>query len=233
MRALDRTINLPGPSDRTFIVGRSGSGKTVGALFQLALSDFDERPWIVVDFKKDSGIGKIPGAQKIALDVKLEKLEPGIYIVRPELWQSNEVENLLLRVWETEDIGLFIDEGYMLNNSTAFRSILTQGRSKKISVFFLSQRPSFIDRFVISEATFIQVFDLIDKNDKKRVGEFVPYDFVNEPDLPPFNSIWFDVNVKRLTKLAPVPKLGDIYAIFRQRMPEEQLEREVRQRRTL
>lgn len=213
-------MRLPQPGQRALIVGRTGSGKTQAALFLLSLMDYDERPWIVLDYKGESNIAQIPGAEVINLRADLWKLEPGIYIIRPQLFEAEAVEKLLWDVWQCKNIGLFIDEGYMLpDRSDAFRAILTQGRSKKISVILLTQRPVAIDRFAISESDYFQIFHLNDKQDRKRVQEYVPYDFDREAKLEPYHSIWYDVAADRLQRLAPVPELGDILTIFRSRLP--------------
>lgn len=212
-------MRLPQPGQRALIVGRTGSGKTQAALFLLSLMDYDERPWVILDYKGEGNIAQIPGAQVIPLRADLWKLEPGIYIVRPQLFEAALVEKFLWDIWKRENIGLFVDEGYMLpERSDAFRAILTQGRSKKISVILLTQRPVEIDRFAISEADYFQIFHLNDKQDRKRVAEYVPYDFEKEAKLEAFNSIWYDVPQDRLQRLAPVPELGDILTIFRSRL---------------
>lgn len=218
---MDKVIRLPQSGQRTLIVGRTGSGKTYAALFLLSLMDFDEKPWIILDYKGESNIAQIPGAEIIPLTENVFSLEPGIYIIKPQLFQEGAVEKLLWNIWGRENIGLFIDEGYMIpKSSDAFRAILTQGRSKNISVILLTQRPVEIDRFAISEADFFQIFHLNDKKDRARVMEYVPYHFEKEEKLQKYHSLWYDVGEDKLEKLAPVPELGEILTIFKHRMPE-------------
>ena len=212
-------IDVPYPGSRTLIAGQTGSGKTIAGIFLLSLQDWPFKPWIVIDFKGDENIATIPGAQVVPLGVKLNDLEPGVYIIRPMIWQRDEVENLLWRIWQNENIGLYIDEGYMIDkNSEAFQAILTQGRSKKITVITLTQRPVEISRFAFSESSYFQIFDLIDQRDWKTVSQFAPVNPKGE-HLERFHSLWYDVANKRLIRLAPVPQIGDINRIFEQRLP--------------
>lgn len=225
-------LRLPGPQSRTLIVGRTGSGKTVAALWQLSERDYappegieynglNARPWIIIDYKRDENIAKIDGAQYISLTDPLPT-KPGIYILQPMPDQDELVEDFFWRVWAKGNIGLYIDEGYILPKSgktSAFTSILTQGRSKNIPIIILSQRPVWLNRFAISEADFYQVFHLNDERDRKTIGGFIPGGV--EDRLKEYHSIWYDVgrNVRR--ELAPSPDLKHIHNTFRYRLAED------------
>ena len=210
-------VTLPGAGKRVTIIGRTGSGKTLAALFQLSLQDWTIRPWIIFDFKGDEYIARIPGAKIISVTSPVPS-EPGIYIVRPLPHQTDEVEAFLWKVWEVENVGLWIDEGYMVNKSNAMRSIFTQGRSKKISVVFATQRPVWVDKFAISEADFYQIFALNDKADRDVVKRFIP-EWVNlDEKLPKYHSWWVDVAEDEATELQPVPSPEKIIDIFSERM---------------
>lgn len=231
-------LRLPGPNSRTLIVGRTGSGKTVAALWQLSERDYapppnveyngaNARPWVVIDYKRDENIANIEGAEYISLSDPLPT-EPGIYILQPRPDQDAEVEEWLWRVWERGKIGLYVDEGYILPKSgktPAFTSILTQGRSKGIPVIILSQRPTWINRFAISESDFYQIFHLNDARDRKTIGAFIPGEV--DERLDEYHSIWYDVGRDVRRELGPVPGLRSIQATFRNRlMPKVPVEEE-------
>jgi hypothetical protein len=208
-------FRLPNDQQRSVVIGKTGSGKTVAGIWQLSERSWPFMPWIIYDFKRDQLIARIPGIQEISLtDIPTQ---PGLYVVRPLPGQEDELELQLQRIWQTGNIGVYIDEGYMFQNSRWFIAILTQGRSKRIPVITLTQRPSWITRFVFSEADFIQVFWLNDARDRKTVESFVPYN-LNER-LPPYWSIWYDVGEDRVTTLRPVPREDRIIARFAERMP--------------
>jgi hypothetical protein len=142
--------------------------------------------------------------------------KPGLYVVRPIGAQEEAVENFLWKIHAQENIGLYIDEGYMLDaRSQAMTAIMTQGRSLKIPVIILSQRPVWISRFVVSEADFLQVFRLNDDRDYQTLRAFIPYDVSGKlRSLPEFHSIYYDMGKDRLTVFTPVPDRDTILATF-------------------
>lgn len=210
-------IQLPGATDRTAVVGRTGSGKTLAALFLLANADFDVRPWVVVDYKNDEAINMIERAELIRYSDGVPD-EPGIYILKVLPGDSDEgaLSDWFRQAWEHEDVGLYIDEGYMINpRDKWFNACLTQGRSKSISMIVLSQRPVWMSRFVFSEADYLMIFELTHDKDREKVREYVRDDKgLLEAGAPQFHSFYYDVANKELRGLKPVPKreviLGEI-----------------------
>lgn len=229
----DEEIRLPGPTDRTAIVGRTGSGKTVAALWHLSNSDIDERPWVVLNFKNDKLINRINPAERISFDELPD--DPGVYILNITPGEINKLSDWFRRVWEQEDIGILIDEGYMIDaRDDWFNACLTQGRSKSISMIILSQRPVWLSRFVFSEATFFQVFDLTHDKDMDKVREYVRDDSGAEQldrPLPPFHSFYYDVGHKELDVFGPVPDQESVLNIINARLFDLEYELEDRPRR--
>ena len=212
-------MQLPNETQRIVIVGRNGTGKTQAGVWHLSKQNWQVMPWIVFNWKRDKLIEAIPGAQFIDLETLPQ--EPGVYIVTPTPDQGEQVDALLWAIWQQENIGVYVDEGYMLANgrqySPAYRAIQTQGRSKHIPTITLSQRPVALDRFVFSETNFYQVFALNDKNDRKRISEWIP-DYDPNENLPKFHSWYYDVDNNELAILQPVPKAREILKTF---MPPE------------
>lgn len=212
---------LPSSSDRTVIIGRTGSGKTVAAVWHLSKQDFDVRPWVVVDYKGDELINAIEGAQYIGYDEIPEY--PGIYILKVLPGEENELSEWFRSVWDHEGIGIYIDEGYMVGQRDKwFNACLTQGRSKSIPMIILSQRPLWMSRFAFSEASFIQLFALTDDDDLKVVRRFIKGDNKRDltSELKPFQSWYYDVGKNSLVKFAPVPNGDVILASIASRMPK-------------
>jgi hypothetical protein len=204
-------MRIPDDSQHLSIVGANGSGKTQAGLWHLSMRNITSRSWIVINWKKDASIDAIPHAQNLELDQI--PIKPGIFIAHPHPEQKNEVEDLMWQVWERENIGVFVDEGYMVpKDSPAFRAILTQGRSKQVPVIVLSQRPVWMDRFVFSEAQFFQIFRLQHSKDRKNVQEFIPKSI--EKRLPEYHSYYYDVSNDEVRVLKPVPDIDTIYATF-------------------
>jgi len=214
-------MQLPNETQRIVIVGRNGTGKTQAGVWHLSKQNWQVMPWIIFNWKRDKLIEAIPGAQFIDLETLPQ--EPGVYIVTPTPDQGEQVDALLWAIWQQENIGVYVDEGYMLANgrqySPAYRAIQTQGRSKHIPTITLSQRPVALDRFVFSETNFYQVFALNDKNDRKRISEWIP-DYDPNENLPKFHSWYYDVDNNELAILQPVPKAREILKTF---MPPDEV----------
>jgi hypothetical protein len=204
---MPEAIRLPGSTNRTAIVGRTESGKTQAALWHLSHADFDRRPWVILDYKNDEHINSIARAELITYD-ELPR-EPGIYILKVLPGDDAELSEWFRQVWEQENMGVYVDEGYMIDpRDKWFNALLTQGRSKHIPMFVLSQRPVWLSRFVFSEASFFQVFDLTHTRDMDKMREYIRDDERRQLDQPleDFNSFYYDVGRRQLDTFGPVPE---------------------------
>lgn len=199
-------FRLPGITHRTGIFGRTGSGKTRLAAWLLSESPFDQQPYIVIDYKLEQLFSQTDRIKEIGLTDKLPK-SPGVYIIHPPNDDDDAMEEWLWRLHEHENTGLYIDEGYGINRySRAARALLTQGRSKHLPVIWISQRPSQIPPFVVSEADFLAVFKLQLPQDVAKVSEIMGRNatFASQT-LPEYHSKWYDVAKDASYTLQPVP----------------------------
>jgi hypothetical protein len=205
-------MTLPGDQDRITIIGATGSGKTHAAMWHLSLRNYDQKPWIIYDYKLEEFINEVPGTFQLGVTDPIP-VRPGIYIVQPNIGDEDLVEAQMWKIWAQENVGVFIDEGYMLgNNNRGFRMLLTQGRSKHIPMIVLCQRPVWLDRFVFSEAQFFQVFHLNSAKDVQTVEQYVPQDL--STDLPERYSYYYDVRTRSLVVLRPMPDKNAILDTF-------------------
>ena len=224
-------IRLPGPTHRIAIVGRTGSGKTQAAVWHLSNADFDRRPWVIVDYKDDDLINSIERAQVIGYDEMPDV--PGIYILKVLPGEEKQLSDWFQDAWSMEDIGIYIDEGYMVDrNDRWFNACLTQGRSRHIPMIVLSQRPVWLSRFVFSEADFFQVFDLTHKKDLEKVREYIRDDegLMDRP-LEQYHSFYYDVGQRRLETFRPVPDGEELLSRIDGRLAVIQAVEETRARR--
>lgn len=206
---------LPGASDRIAVIGATGSGKTVAALWHLSRRDLKARPWIVFDFKDDENISLIENAEHVGLDFRPNEKSRGLYIVHPMRTDDEAVNALMLDLLARGNVGVYVDEPDM-NRATGFEDVLRKGRSHRVPVISLTQRPVDCNRYMLSEANFYQVFDLADRRDWITVGQFIPPISDALPRLPSLakhHSIYYDRGTKTLTPFKPVPKVEEI--IFR------------------
>lgn len=208
---------LPKTDKRTTIVGSTGSGKTFTAVWLLSTRDFHLRPWFIVDFKGDQLIADIPGTKEINV-YDNPPTKPGIYIIRPIKNRDDDALTAFLwKVWENENAGIYIDEGYMLGvRNQALSALLTQGRSKLIEMIILIQRPVWCDKFIFSEANHFYVMKLQLEGDRKFISEYLDGSPIRR--LPRYYSYWYSADEQEGLILKPVPNRSSILAGFAGRL---------------
>ena len=217
MNATTGAFRWPGGDARTSIIGATGSGKSNCGVWMLAHQRFDKRPWVAIDFKRE-GLFDAIGFPPIAeIGLRTIPRKPGLYLVTPHPNQDDELEDWLGRVWQRENIGLYVDEASLMPDGANFRAVLQQGRSKRIPVIACTQRPVSVARAVFSEASFFCVYRLADKRDYSVVQGFVPADL--SLPMPPWHWHWYDVQRNVLLHMGPVPKPAATAQLARERIP--------------
>jgi hypothetical protein len=211
---------LPTDKNRTILVGRTGTGKTVAGLWHLSNYDLS-RPWVVLNFKNDEHIDSIPNTVEIDFDFVPGKKDKGLFILRPlptdmkpSRLEASRLETYLWKIWARENCGVFCDEGFMVGQNDAFDALLTQGRSKHIPMIVCTQRPVWLSRFCFSEATFIQVFDLNDIRDIQTIEGFVPLEWDREVPLGPHQSWYYEIDSNRIFRFNPCPDINELRKRF-------------------
>lgn len=197
-------VRMPGPDEHVAISGRTGSGKTQGALDMLSYRDFHKQPWIVIDHKRDDKVGMLP-AEKLSLTPRFLP-DRGLFIVQPDIMDKENVqdlEELLLRGLRKRNIGFHIDEGHcMPRNSQALKAVLTMGRAHHCVVNWCAQRASDISPYVWSQASIYRSFALQTPNDIKRFNDNFPHRY-NSEQLKKYWSYWYDVPEGRMFLVPP------------------------------
>lgn len=211
-------VRFPTDSDRLAIVGRTGSGKTVAAAWHLSLRDFHKMAWAIINSKGDKlldKIGRLPGVRNISLDDMPHKT--GLHMIRPIPEQDDErLQAFFWRIWERGKTGIYADEGYMMPKGGAFNALLTQGRSKRIPMIILCQRPVWLSKFVFSESDYFQIFELSHSDDQENLRKFVPYKVVE--GLPDYYSLWYQVKLKSVITFGPVPDEAEVLQTIREKV---------------
>lgn len=208
-------FEFPKQDQHTAVIGRNGSGKTQLGAWLLSESDLEQRPHVIMDFKRDELVNAIPHLKELKHD-EVPK-EPGVYISHFMPNQEAEMNQLLWNMWARENVHLHVDEVYMIGrDNEAFNAIMMQGRSKRVTVTALSQRPTMCSRYIFSEASHYSVFHMNDKRDVKTIEGFCPIDF--EEILPEYHSHWYDVKRNKKFKLTPVPDAANILGRFDERL---------------
>ena len=229
-------FQFPGPRDRVTINGMTGSGKSTFALWLFAESaDFDKKPWILIDYK---GEDIIQSALKEEIFASLPigdhiPKKSGIYVVMPDAKAGvGPVAEFLWRVYDSGNVGLFLDEATMIpelrgegNSGGPFQSILSQGRSKRIPCWVLAQRPAHLNLMVLSENNYYCAFLLRSKKDLEKVTDNIPessrdFERVWSPtlSLDRYWSRWYDVAQNRSFLMRPSPSADKILDILSHRV---------------
>lgn len=213
-------LKWPGPTDRLAVIGRTGSGKTTAAAWHLTGKDYTQQPWVIVNTKGDPLLNEIGAFERVhKLSVNDTPGEMGLHIVSPRPDESVALDAFFGRIWEKQNCGIYIDEGYMIDVTTNLNACLTQGRSRRIPMIILSQRPAWITKFVFSEADYVQLFNLQRLEDRKSVAGLVPVD--KNYRLDKHCSYWYNVGDNELVELGPVPDKPAILESFRGSLPPE------------
>lgn len=208
----------PDDTHRLVIAGQNGTGKTAAGVYHLAWRSYDRMPWIVVNYKGDDYLEQIPGIRELGVNDAIPR-EAGLYMVRPEP-RALSLDRLLMRAHERRNVGFYIDEGLNVGeHSQAFRTVLTQGRSLKIPVIFLTQRPVYLGKFPLTETNFFQVFYLQAVSDRKAISEYLPVSVNYTESLEEYESYYFDAGKRRLAKLKAFPYGDEVLDIFDVRRP--------------
>jgi hypothetical protein len=203
-------FQIPNNSERTTVMGMTGSGKTQGGAFLLAGQPFEQIPWVILNFKNE---GMFYEFNPFPLPNWIVPNDPGIYMIDIDLDLIDiEIVNDFLRAIKSRgSCGLFIDEGTELEHSKPLRSILTQGRSLEIPIILCTQRPKHVTISAFTEANYYMIFDLNHPDDKKLVAGYVGRKD-ELPELPRYHFWWYDRINKELSPMRPVPDRDIIIA---------------------
>lgn len=205
---------FPDDTQRLAIFGATGSGKTQAALWHLSHRRYDLMPWVIYNSKGDAAIDAIPYADHI--EITQIPREPGVFIVHPMPDEQPLLEAHQREVFARGEMGVYVDEGYAMGtNNSAFRTLLMQGRSRRIPMIVLSQRPVWLDRYVFSESEFLQAFRLQHSDDRKAMERAMPGDLYR---LPAYYSWYYDGLGDRLQRMSPVPNISVIHDTFARRL---------------
>jgi hypothetical protein len=218
----ERQFAFPTIHDRVVVNGRTGSGKTHAGAWLLSEADFHRQPYVIVDFKREELFKQITRREQIDLDDALPT-KPGIYHMTVLPTEIDALEEWLWKVWRQTHIGLFFDEGALLDkNSGAMKAIQVTGRALCIPCYTLSQRPVGLGRHIFSEQNFYMGFHLNDARDRDTVAEWTPdygiWEGRQKLRLPKFHSRWYDVGADLSVELAPAPRAAHILQRFDERL---------------
>ncbi len=163
------------PGERGLIVGKTGSGKTLGAIFLLR---YLPPPVLILDTKGDENL---PRAFHPSTLERHDSLWTGAYtapvnIVTPSARELSDIGQL--DDWLTQlpaPATVYLDELYQIHGASGragpgLIGLLTRGRSRGMTVLMSTQRPAWISRFCLTESENFYVYRLSDPSDRDRVA---------------------------------------------------------------
>jgi ABC-type dipeptide/oligopeptide/nickel transport system ATPase component len=164
----------PGPipwkqGEHMAIIGDTGSGKTFLEARLIAMRDY-----AVVCRTKPDDI-KFPGFKTVHSASAMDSLDEHRLLLTPKYErQAVEIAEALTKAWEQGHWTIAIDELYyattMLKLEPYVNRLLTQGRSKRITVITGMQRPAWISRFALSQSTHTFLF-VTEGRDTKTIAQ--------------------------------------------------------------
>jgi hypothetical protein len=221
---MSQQVNLiPELGERCLFAGQTGSGKTAGACW--LMQNIPEAPIIIFDTKIEPKFALLPAVvivSTIAEAVEFIDDHKFDYIViRPSEDISFEpvaLDDMLKEAYRLfHNCPIYIDEIYSFHNNgkagKGLHALLTRGRSKGITLIMSTQRPAWISRFCITEASKYYIFKLVDKDDRKRLSDVIP-DFVDYPAPSKHGFYYFDHTLETPILFKPVkldPRLDTGY----------------------
>lgn len=191
------------------IAGRNGTGKSV-------LASSIARGWdrvLVYDPNLDPE-AVLPNSAVCYGFAAAYRAIPGRVIWRPTADENSRIPELfdklvrkLLELGGSH--GIVIHEAADLGTSDRLlrpntSHLLRTRRRRQIPIIALTQRPVNVARLFISEAQHAALFRLEDRDDRRRMAEFLGPEVVDEP-LPADFSFWYRGPGLRLARIAPLP----------------------------
>ncbi len=200
--------------EHVIIIGDTGSGKTYLESKLLDLRDYT----IVIKTKPDDI--RFPGYRKVKKFAELMDLRTKRFVLDSgfdPVNQRYQIANSIALAWKQEGWTLAVDETYywtsVLRLEKQLNMLLTQGRSKKITIVAGMQRPAWISRFALSQATHAFIFrcegrDLITLSQALSPKVVKPVEDLRGHDFVYFNRATREVVTGNANKLSEIITRG-------------------------
>ncbi len=196
---------------RALVLGRTGSGKTTGALWLVSRSP---GPWVLLNIKYDEAMSKCgPDCPMDVGAILKAQRDSRVVVVHPEAFDQQTLDDFIFDLAESKAAtGLCIDELLYVSkgNGQAGQGVLawlTRGRSRKQSFIGCTQRPANVSNYLYSEADYYMLYNLKLEKDWAKIREYTGRaDLRQERAAHRFG--WYDVAEDEKTEFGAVPAAG-------------------------
>lgn len=208
------------PGQHSFIVGKTGSGKSV-------LMRYIARKWVaagwpvlIIDPKhgyvdEDTDGYYADSKEEATIDhpYKVSEWHDGvpvqIYEPTPPAKDDPDLDALFFKVLDRGYAVVIIEDTYgMMSANTApqgYLALMANGRAKRVTVYTLSQRPIGVPDLTMSQSTHHVVFRLLGPANKKRLVEFTDDPSITYP-LKRYEFRYWTEEMDKSRKFAPLRK---------------------------
>ena len=190
--------------EHLFICGMTDSGKSV--LMRQVFRAIPPGHAILLDVKHEHhDMGTVVHT---ARDVKkyLDKKQNVVF--QPVQFTQDEFDQLADLVYFRYNTVLAVDEAQLVcpqgKLSMPYKRLITAGRSRKATMWAISQRPALIDKTIISQCRHYFAFELFDDHDLKAVGGNVPDAQEKIPTMAEYHYLHYHVGDKEAVVCPPV-----------------------------
>jgi ABC-type oligopeptide transport system ATPase subunit len=186
---------LPGATQRTVFVGKTGSGKTT--LAQRIVSLYENA--IVLDVKGEMTQKDWPGfviftdfSKLIAADNK--KVRKRIYQPRFEELNQESFDRFFRWVYERKNTAVYVDEvlgicGHAREIPKYYKAILTRGRQRGVACLQATQTPMDVPHSILSQSELYYVFYTKMPQDREKIERITGIPVTDQMELNDFEFL--------------------------------------------
>ncbi|NJD76937.1 MAG: hypothetical protein FIB08_07570 [Candidatus Methanoperedens sp.] len=194
-------------SDRIFVAGKTGSGKTT-LVKKMLFPMYTRRVfWDIKLENSDLAFCCTICTTPDELRSSIKKGKTSI-LYQPKSLEPFDFNRVCQILYETGNFTLFVDEVSRVCTPSWIEpwhdEIMTRGRGRGVGIVNLTQRPRRCHNTVISEAEHFFIFRLQLETDIAKIKEILPRQWANQVSSLPYHHCIYSDSVGTIKPLAPI-----------------------------